>query len=331
MRRFLLLAMLTLLLPACGGESRDASKPGQPSSKALREQVAAATKSTAADFPAVDGRTLQEVADGIGATGPQAALATSVFTPGRNRLAFGVLDDNNEVLYGKTAVYLARTPNEPAAGPYPAPADLLITEGRYRSRTAASESDPFAAIYSADVEFARPGDWLVLIATEYEGRLVAADVSVKVVSDRRDSVASVGQAAPRVATDTVTSARGDVESIETRVPPDDMHEASLDAVIGKKPVAVIFATPQLCESRVCGPVVDIAQQLKAKYGDRMEFIHQEVFVDNEQAKGLRPPLKAFGLQTEPWLFTIDREGEIAARLEGSFGFDAFDSAIRAAL
>ena len=29
-------------------------------------------------------------------------------------------------------------------------------------------------------------------------------------------------------------------------------------VVGKKPVALLFATPQLCQSRVCGPVVDIA-------------------------------------------------------------------------
>jgi len=46
--------------------------------------------------------------------------------------------------------------------------------------------------------------------------------------------------------------------------------------------------------------------MNAKYGDRMTFIRQEVYVDNEVSKGLRPPLKAFGLQTEPWLFTFDR-------------------------
>ena len=30
-------------------------------------------------------------------------------------------------------------------------------------------------------------------------------------------------------------------------------------------------------------------------------------------------MKAFHLQTEPWLFTINRHGIITARLEGAFG------------
>lgn len=330
MRR-LLPFILAAGLVACGGTDRDPAKPGEPASAEVREKVAAATRSTPADFPAVDGRSLQAVADGIGATGPQAVMATTTFVPGTNRLAFGVLDDDNRILYGKTAVYLARSPEGRATGPFPAPADSLITDGRYRSRTAATEADPIAAIYNASVPFTRPGTWYVLIATEVEGRLLAATAQVKVRSKRSDPVAAVGEPAPRVETDTVESARGDIASIDTRVPPSDMHDKSFSQVVGSKPVVLLFATPQLCASRVCGPVVDIAQQLKAKYGERVEFIHQEVYVDNEVDRGLRPPLKAFGLPTEPWLFTVDREGRIAERLEGSFGFKAFDAAIRKAL
>ena len=93
----------------------------------------------------------------------------------------------------------------------------------------------------------------------------------------------------------------------------------------------LFATPQLCQSRVCGPVVDIAEQLKKTYGNRVQFIHQEVYMDNEVDNGLRPPLKAFGLQTEPWLFAVNRQGRITARLEGSFGFNAMEAAIKSTL
>jgi hypothetical protein len=63
----------------------------------------------------------------------------------------------------------------------------------------------------------------------------------------------------------------------------------------------------------------------------MAFIHQEVYRDNQVDKGLRAPLKAFHLETEPWLFTIGRDGRIAARLEGSFGLKEFRRAVRAAL
>jgi hypothetical protein len=102
-------------------------------------------------------------------------------------------------------------------------------------------------------------------------------------------------------------------------------------VLGKKPVALLFSTPQLCQSRVCGPVTDVALQLKAKYGDKIEFIHQEVYVDNDTNKGLRPPLEAFHLRTEPWLFVVDASGKITARLEGSFGLTAFENALKTAL
>ena len=73
-----------------------------------------------------------------------------------------------------------------------------------------------------------------------------------------------------------------------------MHEQSFDDVVGKKPVALLFATPQLCQSRVCGPVTDIALQMKAKYGDKMDFIHQEVYVDNDPQQG--PARAAAGVQ-----------------------------------
>ena len=119
---------------------------------------------------------------------------------------------------------------------------------------------------------------------------------------------SVGEQAPDVPTDTLASLGGVEEQACTREPIDDMHDVSLDEVLGEKPVALLMATPQLCQSRVCGPVVDIAAQLKQEYGDEVEFIHQEVYVDNDPQRGLRDPLKAFGLPTEPWLFTIDESG-----------------------
>ena len=95
-----------------------------------------------------------------------------------------------------------------------------------------------------------------------------------------------------VHTDTLETAKGDISNIDTRVPPSDMHDVDFADVVGKKPVALLFATPQLCASRVCGPVTDMELQMKSNYGDKMTFIHQEVYVDNDATKGLREPLKA---------------------------------------
>ena len=256
-------------------------------------------------------------------------LATSVFAPGENRLAFGVIGNDNRFVYGKSAIYVAPTPSDPAEGPFPAPADPLVIEPPFRSRTAALESDSIAAIYAAQVKLARPGRYAVLGVTKTGAGLVGGGVGIKVT--RSSSIPEVGERPPRVATETVASAGGDIESIETRIPPDDMHEENFADVLGKKPVVLLFATPALCQTRVCGPVTDIAAQLQKEYGDRATFIHQEVYVDNKVEKGLREPLRQFGLRTEPWLFTFDSTGRVAARLEGSFGTEAFRRAVEAAL
>jgi hypothetical protein len=322
-----------LAVAGCGGNGDSGDPVSQvPSEGGLQERVRAAAQPREADFPSAEGKTLEQLAEEVRGGGTvEAGLATSVFTVGDNRLAFGVIDDQGQFVYGRTAVYVAKSPGEPAKGPFIAPADVLVTEGRYRSRQAAAETDPFAAVYAAQVPFDRKGSWAVLTVTLTDGGLMAAPAQVQVSTKKADEIPDVGERPPSVETETVASAKGDLEAIDTRVPPSDMHEASFSEVVGKKPVALLFATPQLCQSRVCGPVTDVALQLKAKYGDQMEFIHQEVYVDNDANKGLREPLKAFRLRTEPWLFVVGADGTITARMEGSFGLSAFEDAIKTGL
>lgn len=339
MRRGSCLAALAaaLLVAGCGGANgsgtSSAPKPRGPADARLRAELAKATAVAPGDFPSPGGKTLQAFANTITSTGPQLAFASSVLTTGAHqRLAFGLVDQDSSFVYAPTVLYLARTGGKgKALGPFVAPADLLLTDTPFRSQTAASESSPFAAIYEAAVPFASPGSYDVLAVSKIGGQDVAAGSTVKVIRPSQDPIPAVGERPPAVATDTVASAGGNVKAIDTRRPPDSMHDASFKDVLGKKPVMLLFATPQLCQSRVCGPVVDIAEQLKRTYGGRAQFIHQEVYVDNVVAKGLRPPLRAFHLRTEPWLFAVNRSGRITARLEGSFGFNAFERAIKSAL
>ena len=322
------LAAALLFLGACGGG--DADETSGTSAAERLTQVERATAASPKSFPSARGRTLQEVADRLD-PGPELALATQAFTPGRNRLGFGLLDAQNRFVYAPAAVYVGTSPGATARGPYVATADSLITDPPFRSRNQATEEDRFASIYATAVPFGRPGRWEVLVATVVGGKLLGDTAAVRVVPKDRDPVPAVGERAPAVDTETLSSAAGNVESIETRVPADDMHDVSFSEVVGRKPVALLFATPALCESRVCGPVVDIGAQLQKEYGERVEFIHQEPYVDNNPNKGFRPPLRRFGIHTEPWLFTIDRDGRVAARLEGSFGLDAFERGVQAAL
>jgi hypothetical protein len=326
--------LLTAAVAGCGGGgdggSKTAEDPVAQVPSGLQEKVRAARDPRPSEFPAPGGRSLQELADSIGG-GPQMGLAGSVFLAGEvNRVAFGVIDQDAGFVYGKTALYVARSPSAPARGPYAAPADVLVTEAPYRSQQAATEADPFAAVYAAQVPFGRPGTYSLLSVTLVDGKPVAAPSQAKVITKAQDKIPEVGEQAPKVQTDTVASAGGDVEAIDTRRPTSDMH-GDFAEVVGKKPAALLFATPQLCQSRVCGPVVDEALQLRARYGDKIDFIHQEVYTDNDPNKGLRKPLQQFGLPTEPWLFVVGADGRITARLEGSFGLAAFEQALKTAL
>jgi hypothetical protein len=329
-----LLAGVLLTAAGCGGDGGSSGDPVEqvPEQGGLRERVRAAQTVDVAGFPDSAGKTLQQVAEEVrGAGKVDVGLASSVFTVGKDRLAFGMIDDQGQFVYGPTAVYVAPTPGSPARGPYAAPADVLITQARYRSRQAAEETDPFAAVYQAEVPLDKKGPWAVLVVTKSGNTFVAAPSRIQVNTNKADPIPDVGESPPRVATDTLASVKGNEKLLDTRVPPSDMHADSFDSVVGKRPVALLFSTPQLCQSRVCGPVTDVAMQLKSKYGDRIEFIHQEVYVDNDTNKGLRPPLKAFRLPTEPWLFVVDASGKITARLEGSFGLNAFEHALKTAL
>jgi hypothetical protein len=331
-----LAASLALLVAACGGGDNTQTPPDPvrnvPNEAGVRDKVKQAQKVDEAEFPAGKGKTLQQLADGM-AAGPSLAMASSIFTSGGpTRMAFGMVGRDGLPVYGPTAVYVAPTPNDEAIGPFVAPADVLLTDARYRSKQAATTEDPFAAVYAADVEFPKRGQYAVLATTKLSnGQMTGATSSVQVSTEGADPIPRVGEKAPVVHTDTVESAKGDLSKIDTRDPASDMHGVDFADVVGKKPVALLFATPALCQSKVCGPVTDIELQMKSKYGRQMEFIHQEVYVDNDPSKGLREPLRQFNLPSEPWLFVVDKTGRITARLEGSIGVQQFEDAVKSGL
>ena len=141
----MLAALLGCAMVGCGGDDGSSDDPVNRVSTegGLQENVRAASKPAASSFPSAEGKSLNELAQEIkGGGSTEAGLATSVFTVGNNRLAFGMIDDQGQFVYGPTAVYVAPSPDKPAVGPFPAPADVLVTQGRYRSRQAAGQPWP---------------------------------------------------------------------------------------------------------------------------------------------------------------------------------------------
>lgn len=304
------------------GQSEPVNSTGQ---KELPQSLRAAMTPESSQFPDVRGRPLADLVRQFGTDDHELIKATSVSTVGRNRFAFAIADINNDLVFGPTAVYVADGRlSERARGPFVAPANLIASD------TAKPESGGVAApaVYSTNLDFPKPGRVTVFALTETPNGFVGAATAFVTRPANEDQVLRVGEKSPAVNTGDPSPSR--IDEMCTRNPPDSMHKSNFADVVGRRPVVLVVATPAFCESRVCGPVVDIVESLRSKYGRSVEFIHSEVFKQNDPKQGLRSSLEELGVTTEPWLFTFDRNGRVAARLEGAFGAREIEAAIRAA-
>jgi hypothetical protein len=285
-----------------------------------------------AKFPAADGKTLADLLNRLGEAGPVLAPSVSVLVQGKNRFGFALFErDRGQIAEAEVALYVAPIGGGRARGPFPARYESLEVKPSFQSRQVASDPDSAKTLYVADLTFPRPGRYEVLGIARLDERLVAARsvtpvLAVGSVSD--DPVPRMGEPAPPIHTPTEEDVGGDIASIDTRIPPSSMHDADFADVVGKEPAVLIFASPQLCVSKVCGPAVDIVEQVKADHEGEAEFIHMEPYRDNILEKGFRPQLAAWGLPSEPWLFVINRSGKVAARFEGAFGARELEEALR---
>jgi hypothetical protein len=317
------LAATAFVFTGCGGDdSEKSARTGEASPPKAGE---------GAGFPRPSSRSLRTLISGI-PLGPELAPSVSLLEPGKNRFGFALFDRANRQIGGlKTALYLARGWDETARGPFTARYEPIDVTGRFRSKQTVEDPDSARSVYVAEVPFPSSGGYAVAAVAELGQKLVATP-PINVMVREESDVPAVGERAIRVHTPTRDSVGANIESIETRIPPDSMHEVDLaDALDDRRPVTLLFSTPALCQTRVCGPVTDVAEQVKSEYGDRADFIHMEVYTENKLEKGLRPQVRAWGLRTEPFAFTINSRGVVAARLEGAFSEGELRAAVRAAL
>ncbi|HEX4752763.1 MAG TPA: hypothetical protein VH268_07685 [Solirubrobacterales bacterium] len=312
-----LLALAALggaLLAGCGGGEGETHSA--PSPKA---------------FPQAKGETISQLVHHSGATPSKlvVAPASEVFDKGEERYPFGVFTAGQEQVEGvEVALYFAKDAKSQVVGPLPAKLETLQTKPAYRSQNGTGPGEAKSVYVVPKVDFDKEGSWLAVAMIKGKGgKLEATRVPSPVIGEF-PKVPNVGQHPPRITTLTAAAVGGDLEKIDTRIPPDQMHKVDFAEVLGKKPIVLVFATPALCQSRVCGPVVDVAQQVADKYEPKADFIHQEVYVNNEISKGIRPQLKAFGLPTEPWTYLIGAEGVVKDRIEGAYGVDELEEAMR---
>jgi hypothetical protein len=324
------LALAAALVAGCGGsDSKSASTTSENGPGTI-----------SVSFPSPKGKNVAQLTRGLG-EGPVVAPTVKQLDPGRQRFGFALFTiERKQVTNVPVALYVEKQGSSTVTGPYPAKQQSLEVDPKFQSDTV--KNDPAAAksFYSAELRFPGPGIYAVVALSRVGGRLVkSSPIGARVLGN--DPVPGPGDKAPRITTPTAKSAGGDVASIDTRQPPDDMHKVNFADAYGKKPVVLLFATPALCQSRTCAPVTDVALAVEAEHRD-VPFIHNEIYKDNEIKpgclEGTRPPtqcyfpqLLAFHLETEPFLFVIDKHGRIAARLEGAFSKSELEAALRPVL
>jgi hypothetical protein len=90
----------------------------------------------------------------------------------------------------------------------------------------------------------------------------------------------------------------------------------------------MFATPARCQTRYCGPVLDTLLKLVPTYRDRIDFVHVEIF-QNNQTTDLISTVNAWGpLAGEPWLFGVNAKGVVTGRVDGAFDETEMDGLLR---
>lgn len=192
-------------------------------------------------------------------------------------------------------------------------------------------------VYGAEVAFDRAGFWTVTVTAVIDGSARTTEASFEVFA--KSSIPFPGDAAPR----TVNRLFGDpsvsAKSIDSRaaadgsIPDPQLHSVTVaDAIAARRPVMVVVSTPVYCVSRFCGPITETVEALAKRFGDRMAFVHAEVWHDYERSslnkeaadwiyrKDVEPK--------EPWVFLVDANGVVVKRWDNVSTDAELESAVR---
>jgi hypothetical protein len=247
----------------------------------------------------------------LAANAPQLSLlnAQSELPVGRNRFTFGLSSPDNQLVQGGTPqLWFAKDETGRALGPFRSRFLQMTAYDKTKDRSPRSE---LTGYYVAEVELPTAGNWLAVALIDVNGQRAAGQGAIPV---RPRVVAQPGTKARSGPTPVATTPSA-LAKICTREPPCPLHYISLDqALRSGKPTVLTFATPLLCSSRMCGPVVDEQMVVFEKIGrSKANFIHVEIYPQRDTNKPA-PLFIEWGFQSEPWLLVIDRAGTIRARL-----------------
>ena len=253
--------------------------------------------------------------------GPAVALipGTGDYAAGDLRITFLVVDRRGRVIdRPRSRFWIARGRDDvPFA---------QTTAVREPIGVGAGSDNGVKSIYVAHVHVPTPGRYWVVARPE-GGRPIGGIQQIEV--KRRTASPSIGAKAYPSRTPTLAAAPA--TRLTTRRPPDRelLRYSIAGSLAAHRPFVVTFATPRFCESRTCGPVVDVVDAARKRFAGRgIRFIHVEVYQDNNPAKGANRWFKEWRLPSEPWTFLVGADGRIKGKFEGAVSVRELSQAIR---
>lgn len=180
--------------------------------------------------------------------------------------------------------------------------------------------------YPLRTNLSEPGIFDVEVTfSDAAGREAVSSFPVQIFDPDGVSVPLVGRPFPATNTATESDTMG-VSPICTRSPECQLHSTNVADVIGTRiPLAVLVATPALCSTQYCGPVLDTLIGVLGDF-DGVIGVHVEVYENATEVQGnyLDPNVRVaksveqLGLTFEPALFLIDGDGNLYDRLDNVF-------------
>lgn len=312
----LFLVALGLVLAACGGSS-DSNEAAAPTAPATGAAAAAPT------------------------TGYGPVVAASELVVGENRFVLGIIDNATGQPLPDATVHFRfftlqgnqGTLKSEADARFIAPARDAGVSGIVEHRHADGSVHPHAnveadvGVYVARATFDQPGPWAVeasFATRDGKEGSIAARFEVKPES----VTPAVGSPAPRTKNLTAADVTNLSEIDSAIEPVAALHQESVaGAIAAGKPALVAFVTPGYCSTRFCGPTYELVKKLIPVYGDKAALIHIEIYKDPIN-KVVADPVKEWKLQSEPYIFVLDRNGIITDKFEGPVSYAELDQALK---
>ena len=248
-------------------------------------------------------------------------LASSELALGRNRFAIGLIDPKNQPITSGS-VHLEFFKVDQASGnatkKSEGDATFRAVELLNRGLWVTSASFDAVGTWGAQVTLANPG------TSPQVGRL-AFEVKQAFSSPGYD------KPAPRSQSPVVSDVGGDASHLCSSNPPCAFHQVSIAQALesGTKPLVLLFATPAFCTSGTCAPELSAITKLHdTGYADKASFVHVEIYSYPFDQQKPSPTVEEWHLESEPWVFLVDKGGVVRGRFEGAAPVEEIEPSLK---